>query len=67
MNFDRIDNKESDYMSIHIEAKKGTYQGYHQNSQGVYMLTGSTWLYDLFGVNNTTIAKTNNKIIIRIN
>ena len=43
---------------VHIEAKKGTYQGYHQNSQGVYMLTGSTWLYDLFGVNDTTLAKT---------
>ena len=42
---------------IHIEAKKGTYSGYHQNSNGVYMLTGSTWLYDLMGVNDTTIYK----------
>lgn len=42
---------------VHIEAKKGTYDGYHQNSQGVYMLTNSTWLYDLMGVNDTTIYK----------
>lgn len=43
---------------IHIEAKKGTYDGYHQNSDGVYMLTNSTWLYDLMGVNDTTLYKT---------
>lgn len=43
---------------VHIEAKKGVYSGYHQNSDGVYMLTGSTWLYDLMGVNDTTLYKT---------
>lgn len=43
---------------VHIEAKKGTYDGYHQNSSGVWMLTGSTWLYDLMGVNDTTLYKT---------
>ena len=43
---------------IHIEAKKGTYDGYHQNSQGVWMLTNSTWLYDLMGVNDTNLIKT---------
>ena len=43
---------------VHIEAKKGTYDGYHQNSSGVWMLTNSTWLYDLMGVNDTTLYKT---------
>ena len=43
---------------IHIEAKKGTYDGYHQNSQGVWMLTNSTWLYDLIGCNNTNMIHT---------
>lgn len=42
---------------LHIEAKKGVYNGYHQNSEDVYMLTDSTWLYDLMGVNDTTIYK----------
>ena len=43
---------------VHIEAKKGTYEGYHQNAQGVWMLTNSTWLYDLMGVNDTVLTKT---------
>lgn len=43
---------------VHIEAKKGTYDGYHQNSDGVWMLTNSTWLYDLMGVNDTVLYKT---------
>ena len=43
---------------VHIEAKKGTYDGYHQNSYGVWMLTNSTWLYDLMGVNDTVLTKT---------
>ena len=43
---------------LHIEAKKGAYEGYHQNSEGVWMLTNSTWLYDLFGVNDTNLIKT---------
>ena len=38
---------------VHMEAKKGTYAGYHQNSDNVWMLTDSIWLYDLFGVNDT--------------
>lgn len=42
---------------IHIEAKKGTYDGYHQNSDGVWMLTNSTWLYLLMGINETTIYR----------
>ena len=42
---------------VHIEAKKGTYDGYHQNSSGVWMLTNSTWLYNLMGVNDTTLYK----------
>lgn len=40
---------------VHIEAKKGTYDGYHQNSYGVWMLTNSTWLYNLMGVNDTNL------------
>ena len=40
---------------VHIEVKKGTYEGCHTNSQGVYMLTNSTHLYDLFGVNDTVL------------
>lgn len=43
---------------LHIEAKKGTYEGYHQNSQGVWMLTNSTWLYDLIGCNDTNMVHT---------
>ena len=43
---------------LHIEAKKGTYDGYHRNSQGVYMLTNSTWLYLLMGVNDTNLVHT---------
>lgn len=43
---------------VHIEAKKGTYDGYHRNSYGVYMLTNSTWLYNLMGVNDTVLRKT---------
>ena len=43
---------------VHIEAKKGTYDGYHKNSQNVWMLTNSTWLYNLFGVNDTVLSKT---------
>lgn len=43
---------------VHIEAKKGTYDGYHRNSQGVWMMTNSTWLYNLMGVNDTVLTKT---------
>ena len=40
---------------VHMEVKKGTYEGCHTNSDGVYMLTNSTHLYDLFGVNDTVL------------
>lgn len=43
---------------VHIEAKKGTYDGYHRNSQGVWMMTNSTWLYNLMGVNDTVLTRT---------
>ena len=43
---------------LHIEAKKGTYEGYHENSYGVWMLTNSTWLYDLIGCNDTNMIHT---------
>lgn len=42
---------------VHIEAKKGTYEGYIHNSYGVYMLKNSTWLYNLMGVNDTILYK----------
>ena len=41
---------------VHIEAKKGTYDGYHQNSYGIWMLTNSTWLYNLMGCNDTVMT-----------
>lgn len=40
---------------VHMEVKKGTYEGCHTNSDGVYMLTNSTHLYDLFGVDDTIL------------
>lgn len=43
---------------LHIEAKKGAYESYHQNSQGTWMLTNSTWLYDLIGCNDTNMIHT---------
>lgn len=42
---------------VHMEVKKGTYEGCHTNSDGVYMLTNSTHLYDLFGVNDTVLVE----------
>lgn len=40
---------------VHIEVKKGQYEGLTQNSQGVWMLKNSTHLYDLIGVNDTVL------------
>ena len=40
---------------VHMEAKKGTYEGLVQNSQNVYMLKNSTHIYDLLGVNDTIL------------
>lgn len=42
---------------VHIEAVKGKYDGYHENSYGVWMLDNSTWLYDCTGVNDTDLYK----------
>ena len=42
---------------LHMEAKKGTYEGCHTNSQGVYMLTNSTHIYNLLGVDDTTLVE----------
>ena len=42
---------------VHIEVVRGTYNGYYQNSHGVYMLRDSTHLYDLMGVNDTVLYK----------
>ena len=47
---------------VHIEAKKGqgrtSGSNYYKNSYGWYMLRGSTWLYNLMGVNDTILHKT---------
>ena len=43
---------------VHIEAKKGVYEGHHENTYNVYMLTNSRPLTDLIGVNNTNILHT---------
>ena len=46
---------------VHIEAKKGqasSSSNYHQNSYGGWMLTGSTHLYDLMGINDTVLTRT---------
>ena len=40
---------------VHMEAKKGNYEGLVQNTQGNYMLKNSTHIYDLLGVDDTTI------------
>jgi hypothetical protein len=40
---------------VHMEVKRGTYEGLIQNLQGNYMLKNSTHLYDLFGVNDTVL------------
>lgn len=40
---------------VHMEAKKGQYEGCHYNSDGVYMLTNSTHIYDLLGVDDTIL------------
>lgn len=43
---------------VHMEAKKGTYEGIVENSQGVWMLKNSTHIYDLLGVNDTVLLVT---------
>ena len=40
---------------VHIEVKKGNYEGMEYNSQGVYMLKNSTHIYDLLGVDDTVL------------
>ena len=40
---------------VHIEAKKGQYEGCHTNSDGVYMLTNSTHIYNLLGIDDTIL------------
>lgn len=42
---------------VHIEAKRGTYNGYYKNSSGKWMLKDSTHLYNLMGVNDTDLYK----------
>lgn len=45
---------------VHMEVKKGQYEGCHTNSQGTYMLTNSTHIYDLIGVDDTIIIQDGN-------
>ena len=40
---------------VHMEAKKGNYEGIIQNQQGIYMLKNSTHIYNLIGVNDTIL------------
>ena len=40
---------------VHIEVKKGTYEGMEYNEYGVYMMKNENHLYDLFGVNDTIL------------
>ena len=42
---------------VHMEAKKGTYEGLITNSEGNSMLKNSTHLYDLFGVDDTFLIE----------
>ena len=42
---------------VHIEAKKGTYQGFTYTSAGTYRLTGSAPFDNLVGINDTYIYK----------
>lgn len=43
---------------LHIEAKKGQWEGLVQNSQGVYMLKNSDHIYNLIGVDDTVLLVT---------
>ena len=40
---------------VHIEAKKGVWEGLIQNSQGVWCMKNADHLYDLLGVDGTTL------------
>ena len=42
---------------VHMEVKKGQYEGLVRNSDGVYMLKNSTHIYDLLGVNDTFMIR----------
>lgn len=43
---------------VHIEVKKGQYEGLVQNQYGYWMLKNANHLYDLFGVNDTMLLVT---------
>lgn len=43
---------------VHIEVKKGTWEGLYQNSQGVWCMRNADHLYNLFGVNDTILLVT---------
>lgn len=42
---------------VHMEIKKGQYEGLVRNSDGVYMLKNSTHIYDILGVNDTFMIR----------
>lgn len=43
---------------VHMEAKKGQWQGLVENSYGIWHMKNSTHLYDLFGVDDTFLLVT---------
>ena len=43
---------------VHIEVKKGAWEGLIQNSQGVWCMKNADHLYNLFGVNDTVLIET---------
>ena len=43
---------------VHMEVKKGHYEGCHYNSDGIYMMTNETHIYDVLGVNDTVLLVT---------
>lgn len=42
---------------VHIEVKRGKYNGYYKNSYGIYQLKEEAHLYTLIGVNDTVLTK----------
>lgn len=42
---------------VHMEAKKGNYEGIVKNSQGVWQLKNSTHIYNLLGVDDTVLVE----------
>lgn len=41
---------------VHIEVAEGKYHGYHQNSQGVWVLDNQYHIYNACGINDTVVV-----------